>query len=122
MQDSGLARGNDGMHGIEPESVEPIVLEPVQGVLDSKGANVLVFVIDCAAPWRVGAGEELRRDAVQIISFGAEVVVDDIEEDHQSARVCGIDQRLEILRPAVDRIRRIGQDTVITPVPAAWKI
>ena len=68
------------------------------------------------------SAKELRRVAREIISLRAEVIVDDVEKHHQPARVCGIDQRLEIVGPAVDAVRRKQQNAVVTPVPASGKI
>ena len=66
--------------------------------------------------------EELRRIAAEIIPFRPEVVVDDVEKHHQAALVRGVDQRLEIFRPAIGAVRREEQHAVVAPVPAAGKI
>jgi hypothetical protein len=50
------------------------------------------------------------------------VVVDDVQKHHQSALMSGVDQGLQIVGPAVTRIRRVEQHAVIAPVPAARKI
>ena len=50
------------------------------------------------------------------------MVVDDVEQHHQPALVRGLDERFQVLRAAVGRIRRIGQDAVVAPVPPARKI
>ena len=50
------------------------------------------------------------------------MIVDDVEKHHQAALVRGIDQRLEILRPAVGAVGRVKQHAVVAPVPAAGEI
>jgi hypothetical protein len=67
-------------------------------------------------------GEELRRDAVKIISFRPEVIVDHIKNYHQPARMSGVDQRLQIVRTAIGRVRSKQQHAVVAPVPAAREI
>src|SRR6185312_5025867 len=75
------------------------------------------------APRRlVSAGEEGRRVNRQIITVGTEMVVDDVEEETETARVTGLDKALQIVGRAVTRIRSIEQNAVIAPVPRAGKI
>ena len=46
------------------------------------------------APRRlVAVGEERRRDAMQVVAFRTEVVVDDVDQHHEPARVRRVDQR-----------------------------
>src|SRR3546814_14620054 len=53
---------------------------------------------------------------MQVIAVRSEVVVDDIDEDHQAERVRRVDQLLEFIRRAVGRVRRIRQHPVVAPV------
>jgi hypothetical protein len=77
-----------------------------------------------AAPHGVRSqvGEERRRHPMQIIAFGAEVVVDDVDEDHQAARMRGRDQRLQFVGRAIACIRRERQHAVVSPVARAREI
>ena len=50
------------------------------------------------------------------------MVVDNVEEDHQSKIVRLIDQRFQIIGCSVGRIRGIRQDAIISPVALARKI
>src|SRR3546814_13920072 len=61
-------------------------------------------------------GEEIRCVGMQVIAVRSEVVVDDIDEDHQAERVRRVDQLLEFIRRAVGRVRRIRQHPVVAPV------
>jgi hypothetical protein len=47
------------------------------------------------------------------------MIIDDVEEYHQPARMRSVDQGLKIVRPTVCRVGRIEQHTVIAPVAAA---
>ena len=97
-QDVRLARVADRVHGIEPEAVEAVLLEPVERVVDEEVAHRAVREVDRGAPGRVHvAVEELRRQQRQVVAVGPEVVVDDVEEDHQPEAVGLVDQALEVV-------------------------
>ncbi len=63
--------------------------------------------------------EELRAIGVEVVAVGAEVVVDDIDEDHQAEAVRCIDERLELVGRAVGGIGRERQHAVVAPVAPA---
>jgi hypothetical protein len=68
------------------QAVETVVLEPVERVLDEEPAHRRLLVGDGGAPGRVAVRvEEARRIGAEIVPVGAEVVVDDVEQDHQAA-------------------------------------
>ena len=92
-QDRRLSRLDDRMDCVEPQTVEAIMLDPMQRILDREGADLLDPIINRAAPRGVSSREEGRRVNAKIISFRAKVIVDDVKEDHQPARVRCIDQR-----------------------------
>ena len=70
------------------------------------GPDCVAVEVDRRAPGRlVPVGEGMRRDGVEVGALGPEMVVDDVEQDHQAARVGGVDQRLQVLRPAIGGIR-----------------
>ena len=50
------------------------------------------------------------------------MVIDDVEQHHEPARMRGDHQAFQVLRRAVARIRRERQHAVVTPVALAWKI
>ena len=79
-------------------------------------------IVDRAAPWRLRLGEEAGRIAAEIISLGAEVVIDHVEKHHQPAQMRFVDQRLEIVGPAIGAVGRVPQHAVITPVARAGEI
>src|SRR6266498_1370347 len=110
------------MHRVEAKAVETIVLEPMQRVADGEGADLWNAIVDGMSPRRVSAGEECRRIAVEVVTLRAEMVVDDVEENHEPARMRFVDQRPQIVGPTIGAVGRIEQDAVITPISAACKI
>ncbi len=122
MQHRHLAQFGDGVHRIQPQSVEAIFAQPVQCVLDGEGAHLRHAVIDRAAPWRLRLREEGRRILAEIISLGPEVVVDHIEKHHQPAQMRFVDQGFEIVGAAIGAVGRIPQHAVIAPVALTRKI
>src|SRR3954471_14914354 len=116
------SRFDDGMHGVEPQTVEPKVAQPVERVLDGEPAHLRLGIVDRIAPRRISGGEELRRVTAKIIAIRPKVIIDDVEEHHQAALVGRIDQRLKVVGPPVDTVRRVKQNAVITPIPASREI
>src|SRR5262245_1752107 len=122
MQDGRLAGLDHGMNRIEPQAVETIAVEPMQRIPDREGADLRSTVIDGMAPRRMGGSEERRRIAMQKVSFRTEVIVDDIEKDHQAARMRRVDECAQIVGPAIGAVGRIEQDAVVAPVVLAREI
>ena len=111
----------DFVDRIETQAVEAIFFEPVQRVFDEELAYRLAVVVDDVDRRAPGRGEAVGvKDftvRVQIISFGAKMVVHDVEKDGQSSRVRRDDECFEVLgRPVVVR-RRKREDSVVSPIP-----
>ena len=88
-----------------------------------KRAHLGPAEIDGGAPGRGDVvAEEARRIGGEIVPVRPEVVVDDVEEDHQAEAVRGVDQRLQLVRRAVGGVGREGQHAVIAPVALAGEI
>src|SRR5690606_9916104 len=91
-QDVGIGIVEDRVDGVEAEPVDVELLEPVERVLDEEVADraaLRAVEVDPVAPGRaVAPGEELRVGA-EIVPLGSEVVVDDVEEKGEAARVAG---------------------------------
>ena len=125
-QDVRLGGVLDGVDGVEAQPVEAVLLEPVEGIVDEEVAHrpaVLAVEVDGGAPGRVPVGvEEALGEGVEVVPLGAEVVIDHVEEDHHLQLVGRVDQRLQLLRPPVDRIRREDGDAVVAPVPRPGKV
>ena len=114
------------MDRVEPEPVQPKLVEPVERVLTEEGANPAALVaveVDRAPPGgRVPGAEELGRVESQVVAVGPEMVVDDVEEHGEAAGVAGLDERLERSGTAVSALGCEGEHAVVTPAPASRKI
>ena len=64
----------------------------------------------------------MRRVGVKIVPIRSEVIVDDVEEDHQTALMRGVDQLLQPFGPAIGHVRRIEQNAVIAPAARAGEL
>lgn len=98
-QDVHVACVLNGMHGVQPETIQVILHHPIQGVVNEEVAHpfaVWSIESDCSAPRGVsGMVEELVPGVgVEVISFRPEVVVDHIQKDHQPPGVAGIHKGL----------------------------
>ncbi len=75
---------DDRVHGVEPQPVEVIFLEPVERVVNEElphdSAVGVVEVHGVAPRCLVARREELRCIVAEIIAVGPEVVVDDVEQ------------------------------------------
>jgi len=122
-EDMPLAGIVDLVDGVEPQAVETIVLNPVKGVPDEVIPHGPFLEGDGRAPGRVTLGvEEGRRDARQDVPDRAEVVVDDVEQDHDAMGMGGVDEGLQVVRRAIGRVRRIEEHAVIAPSAPAGEL
>ena len=92
-QDVGFRRVDDRVHGVEPQAVEAVLLQPVERVVDEVVAHGLLAEVDRGTPRRLEVlGEEAGRVEAEIVTLGPEVVVDHVEEDHQAEAVRLVDR------------------------------
>src|SRR5690606_1337422 len=66
--------------------------------------------------------KELRGVQAEIVSVRAEMVENDVQQDHEPALMRGIYQSLEHLGPAISHMRCIKEHTVIPPAPIAGEL
>src|SRR5947207_3737805 len=113
----------DRMGRIEAQSVEAILHQPIQRVLGEIAPHFRPAKVDRPAPRCLHLiPKELRSIACEIIPVRSEVVVDDVEKNHQPMHVRRIDESLELIGRAVTMIGSKRQHTVVPPVSSAWKI
>jgi len=114
----------DRVHRVQAQAVEAVFLQPVQRVVQEEVADRLQPDVDRRAPGRVRAivAEKGRCVLTEIIAVRPEMVVDDVEDEHEAETVRGIDQRLQFIGRAVGRRRRVGQHAVVAPVAGARKL
>ncbi|CAJ5431243.1 Uncharacterised protein [Burkholderia pseudomallei] len=110
----------DRVRGVDPQSVEPVFVEPVQRVLEKERARLRAREIDGRPPCGIAvAAEERGRVAGQQVAVGAEVVVDDVEQHLKPEPVRGIDERLQRVGRPVGCVGRERQHAVVAPVARA---
>ena len=68
------------------------------------------------------AGEEIGRVEREKIPFGAEMIVNDVKQHRDPARVRRLDEGLEVFRPSVACVWSVRKHSVIAPVPAALEV
>ncbi len=127
LGDDADGRGvRDRVHRVDAQAVEVELGEPVERVVDVEVAHraaALRIEIDRRPPGRdMRRIEERRRVGVQVVAFRAEVVVDDVEQHHQAARVRGVDEALHVVRRAVGRFGREQQHAVVAPAARAGEV
>src|SRR5665213_1300299 len=108
------------VHRVEPQPVEAVLAQPEQRVLHEQLADGLgprPVNVDRRTPRRVMPRREERRGVLrQIVSLRPEVVVDDVQQHAQPARVRGVDERLELIGRAVGVLRGEWEHAVVAPV------
>ena len=59
---------------------------------------------------------------MEVVPVGPEMIVDDIEQHHQPARVRLVDETLEAVGTAIGDVRRVEQDAVVAPAAVAGEL
>src|SRR4051812_21042995 len=89
----------DGVYRIQPQCVHPAILDPVESIFDEKPAGLITLwpvEIQRLTPGGFHAGRKVRSEIAQVIPFGPEVVVNDVEYNRDPplmARICEPAQR-----------------------------
>src|SRR5215471_16343268 len=90
----------DCVNCVQSQTVEVEFNEPIKGIVYEKiphGPAIRPREVDCVAPRSVkSTSEELWRISAQVITFRTKMVVDHVQEDHQSFLVCGLNEMLQI--------------------------
>ena len=114
----------DRVHRVEAQRVDAIILEPHARVLEHVRAHrrrVLAVVGERLAPRRVVARGEIGAELAEVVSLGAEVVVDHVEHHVQPDGVRDVDQAAQPLGAAVRVLRREPVHAVVAPVARTGK-
>jgi len=112
----------NGMHRIQPQAIESIILQPHQGIVDHEAAHAVAVVaveINGVPPGGLHAIRKVGGESGQIISIRAEMVVHHIEKHGQTMPVTGGDQARQVLRRSIRRQRGVPIDAVIAPAMPA---
>src|SRR5215469_5676508 len=125
-QDVGFRCVRYSIDGIEAQSVQMILAQPIKRILNKELAHHFAsrtIEINRLAPWRVMMiREELRSVEPQVIPFWSEVVVDNIKKYHHASMMGNLNEMFQIMRSAILAIGRKRKDAVISPVPPPGKI
>ncbi len=115
--------GIDRMHGIQPQPVEAVLVQPHQRVVDEETTHLGLAEVDGTAPWRAAAAVEERGCVLlQQIAHGPEVVVNHIQQHRHALPMRGVDQCFQRFWPTVGLGRCIGKNAVIAPVAASREL
>src|SRR6476661_6974326 len=112
-----LRRVSDRVRRVEPEAVNVKFTAPIACVFDKEVAHRFQLEIQAVAPGRlVPRIEIVAAISAEIIAVRTEMVVDHVENDSETAPMCRIDQRTQIVRSAIDASWRVKQHPVVTPI------
>jgi hypothetical protein len=116
---------DDAVDRIEPQRIDVVLVEPVQRVAAQEAPHLVAagpVDVDRRAPRGVVAVAHVRREPLEVVALGAEVVVDHVEHDRETPRVAGVDEPSQTVGPAVGRLRRPQVDAVVAPVAGAGEL
>src|ERR1039458_1819648 len=117
---------DERMDRIKAQPVDALFRDPVQCITDDEFPHSLrlgAVKIDCRPPWGlVTIAEKGGGVGRKVVAIGTEVVVDDIEDDHDATLMRRIHERFEIIRPSVRRIRSLEQCPVVAPIAGSGEI
>ena len=112
--------------GVEPQPVDVVLAQPGAGIVDDEAPHhgaALAIEIDGVPPGRrVAIRDVVWRELQQVVPVRPEMVVDDVEDDAESAHVCRIYEAAESLRPAVVARWRKQVDAVVAPISLAGEL
>ena len=92
------------MDGVQAQSVDMEIRDPLQRVVDKVAAHfvaVSLFEIKGLAPGRLIHIGEIESEMREIVSFRTQVVVNHVQHDGHSLLMAGIHQPLQARRPAI---------------------
>src|SRR5437016_196462 len=97
------------MDGVDAQCIDVKLIDPHQCIVNKEPSHVIALravEIDRLAPRRLVAVGEVRTEIAQIVSFRAEMVVDDVENDGEASLMRAVDETLEGERAAIRILRR----------------
>jgi hypothetical protein len=110
----------DGVGGVQPQAVQVEAGEPVFGIVQEVGSDLVAVrpvEVDRFTPGGAVMVREVGPEVPEVVPLRAEVVVDDIQEDREPTIVAGVNQPLQPVRSAVAGLDREGVDAVVAPIP-----
>ena len=121
-EDVGLGSVDEGMDGIQTKPVDPVLHQPLVGIVDDELTDGLVVVpveIHRVAPRGRVMVIEVGAELGQVVPLRSEVVVDDVEDDPESLGMGSVDELLEAGRAAVGVLGGVQIHPVVSPAASA---
>ncbi len=113
----------NGVHRIQAQSVDAIVAQPHQRIVDEEPPHPGLAEVDGLAPRRAAiVTEEPARVVAQTVPLRPEVVVDHIQQHREPCIVCRVDKGLQRGRTAIGQRGCIREHAVVAPVAATGKL
>src|SRR5437762_11048199 len=115
----------NGVHGVQAKRVDVIIRNPFQRVRDEKMTNLVavrVIEVQCRTPRRFVAIGKVRSELRQVISFGSDVVIDDVEHNGESSLMTRINELLQTIGSAIRVLNSKWIDAVVAPITRAGKL
>ncbi len=115
----------DGVDGIEPEAVEVEGEGQASEVFQEEVPHMVAVrpvEVQGIAPGGAGGGGKVGAEVGEVISLGAQMVIDHVEKDREPPEVGLPDKPQEAVRPPVGPLDGVGEDPVVSPVPCAGKL
>ena len=109
----------DALRGVDAEAVEVELADPVRGVRDEElaehGRDGVVEVQRLEPLRTVPLGEVAFGELAGVVAFGAEVVINHVEDDGYPAAVRLVDEAAQVVGLAVEARRREQVNAVVAP-------
>ena len=115
----------DAVHGVEPQAVEVILRHPVSGIVDDVPPHVVaagIVVVERRPPRCLVLLGEIGPEERKVVPLRADVIVDDVENDREPFRVCGVDELLQPRRSTVRVLDRVQRHAVVAPVARSGEL
>ena len=117
---------DDGLNGVEPQSVDMELVDPIAGVADKEIADRAGrggVEVDRFAPLGVMLlGNVVARVEPRVVTHRTEVVVNHIEQHAEPAAVGRVDKATKIVGLAVQPSRREQLHAVVAPAEVTGKL
>ena len=115
----------DGVYGVQTQSIEMKVGDPIKRVIDKVASYVIAIgavEIHRRPPGGFVALGVVRGEVRQIIPFGSEMVVDNVEDRRDPLFVTGVDQPFQPQGSAVGVLRGEWISAIVSPVSSPGKL
>src|ERR1700756_2257910 len=115
----------DSVDGIQAESINMELLEPIEGILHKKSdyfVAVRSVEVDGLPPRRAISVGEIWAEVRQVIALRAEVVIDHVEHNRHFTLMTSVHESFQSLRPAVTVLHGERVYAVVAPIPIAREL